>query len=279
LENISALKDSTSMVFTIPGSVHYKMISKANREYRIFISVPNVEPPKTGFPIFYLLDANSIFGTFVEAIRLQSRRPEKTGITPAIVVGIGYPTDEPFSKERFYDYTMGESEVELKDVTWPEHGGASQFLSFIENELKPSLFNAYEIDTTKQTIFGHSLGGLFVLNALLSNPSSFQTFIAGSPSIHWNKQIIEEKEKAFQEKQEGLNEQKNVLIGIGELERWHNTNIGVLAKEMTERLAVYKNMNVRFIQFEEEGHISVLPPLINKAIKFAYQLQNKIMNP
>ncbi|MBA9084679.1 putative alpha/beta superfamily hydrolase [Fontibacillus solani] len=27
-------------------------------------------------PIFYMLDANSVFGTIVEAIRLQSHRPD-----------------------------------------------------------------------------------------------------------------------------------------------------------------------------------------------------------
>lgn len=69
----------------------------------------------------YVLDGNSVFGTFVETIRLQSRRPEKTGIRPAIVVGISYPIDTPFSTERFYDYTMGEAEVEVPRTTWPQH--------------------------------------------------------------------------------------------------------------------------------------------------------------
>ena len=47
------------------------------REYQIFISKPMVEPPPSGYPVIYVLDANSVFGTIVEAIRLQSKRSEK----------------------------------------------------------------------------------------------------------------------------------------------------------------------------------------------------------
>ncbi|MBD1382817.1 alpha/beta hydrolase [Metabacillus arenae] len=269
---------SLSCPFTIAGTEQHQIVSKTNREYRIFVSKPSEDPPPSGYPVIYLLDGNSIFGTVVEAVRIQSRRPEKTGVVPAVVVGIGYPTEVPFSSERFYDYTMAQADESLPlkpdGTAWPEQGGAREFLAFIEEELKPKIHRTYKTDPNKQTIFGHSLGGLFVLYTLFSNHASFQTYIAGSPSIHWNERSILEKEKTFINRLERDEIHANLLIGIGELEKEHKIfKIGEHAKKMSERLSTYKNqgLNVKFIQFEEEGHTSVLPPLINKSLRFSLQ--------
>ncbi|PGT76567.1 alpha/beta hydrolase [Bacillus sp. AFS040349] len=260
--------------FKLPGAKQYQFVSKKKRVYQIFVSIPNEEPPTEGFPVMYLLDGNSIFSTVVEAVRIQSRKPERTGVVPAIVVGVGYPVDVPFSHERFYDYTMGEPEVQIPSTntsSWPEHGGAEDFSTFLEKELKPALEKNLAINKHNQTLFGHSLGGLFVLYALFTRSTSFQTYIAGSPSIHWNQKIILEAEKKFKDNAEAKNIDANLLIGIGELERWHHTNVGELAKEMAERLTIHTNITVKFIQFEDEGHVSVLPALISKSLRFASQ--------
>lgn len=65
--------------------------------------------------MIYLLDANSVFGTMVEAMRMQSRRPEKTGVVPAVIVGIGYETDAPFDPGRYYDFTLPVPPAELPE--------------------------------------------------------------------------------------------------------------------------------------------------------------------
>ncbi len=43
------------------------------------------------------------------------------GVVPAVIVGIGYPTDQPFSAERHSDFTMLLSESELP-VSAARHG-------------------------------------------------------------------------------------------------------------------------------------------------------------
>ncbi|WP_078431713.1 alpha/beta hydrolase [Metabacillus halosaccharovorans] len=260
--------------FTITGTKQFTFESEKNRLYQILVFIPNEAPPETGFPIIYLLDGNSIFGSVVEAVRIQSRKPEKTGVIPSIVVGVGYSTSEPFSKERFYDYTMGEPEIEIPankmdNATSQRHGGAEEFLQFLQNKLKPAMEQNYPIDQKKQTLFGHSLGGLFVLHTLFTSPTSFQTYIAGSPSIHWNQSIILEEERLFHQLCETGEIKANVLVGIGELERWHHTNVGELAKSMVDRLSTRSCLKVEFIQFENEGHVSVLPPLISRSLRFA----------
>ncbi|SDZ41043.1 hypothetical protein SAMN05421736_11211 [Evansella caseinilytica] len=276
------LKDEkSSSMYTITGTEQQQIVSGLNREYHIFISKPNVEPPATGYPVIYYLDGNSVFGTVVEAMRIQSAKPEKTGVVPAVIVGIGYPTDSPFSPARFYDYTITRGEIPMRSkpdgTAWPDQGGAEEFLSFIEEELKPKIHRTYPTDPSKQALFGHSLGGLFVLYALFAKPAAFRTYIAGSPSIHLNERSILEKETMFRNQLEKQTICADLLIGIGELENNHKSNIGNYAKKMVGRLSNYENrgLKVNFIEFAEEGHSSVLPPLVNRSLRYSCETWNR----
>ncbi|CAG7638356.1 Ferri-bacillibactin esterase BesA [Paenibacillus solanacearum] len=261
---------------TIPRTVQRVMRSRSgNRAYRISVAVPAEAAPSGGYPVIYVLDANSVFGTMTEAVRVQGRRPERTGVDPAIVVGIGYETDAPFADERYYDFTPPVSDAELPKrpdgKAWPEVGGAEAFLTFIEDELKPAIEGEFAIDASRQTIFGHSLGGLFVLHALFTRPGTFRTYIAGSPSIHWSKRLVMEEERAFAACLEDRRIGVNLLIAVGELERSHPSGMNRHAEEMADRLSALADagLRVEFKQFEGEGHVSVLPGLISRALRFA----------
>ncbi|WP_438350445.1 alpha/beta hydrolase [Paenibacillus sp. FA6] len=278
LIELKVIKDqgSHSREVIIPRTEQRVLYSRAgNREYRIFVARPSEEPPPTGYPVIYLLDANAVFGTMVEALRVQGRRPEKTGVVPAVIVGIGYPTEEPFDPARHYDYTQYMPNAELPispDGThWPKQGGAEAFLKCIEEDIKPEIEREFKIDSARQTIFGHSLGGLFVLHVLFTKPEAFQTYVAGSPSIHWNERFIIEEEKHFESRLKNEQLHVDVLIGVGELEKNHKSRLYENAKELSERLATLasRGVHVEFKEFEEEGHISVLPVLINRALRFA----------
>ncbi|KAK4040622.1 Alpha/Beta hydrolase protein [Parachaetomium inaequale] len=39
---------------------------------------------------------------------------------------------------------------------------------------------------TRDALYGHSFGGLFIVYALVSNPRLFDTFISASPAMFWN---------------------------------------------------------------------------------------------
>ncbi|MFH5186519.1 alpha/beta hydrolase [Paenibacillus sp. TAB 01] len=260
--------------FGIPGAKQFDIHSKSGRAYRIFVYVPLSEPPAAGFPVFYLLDANAVFATAVEAVRVQGRRPEKTGVSPAVVVGIGYPADMPFVPDRFYDFTLpvpaSELPVHPDGIEWPVQGGAEAFLSFIEKELKPVIESRCSIDTSRQAIMGHSLGGLFVLHALFSKPEAFSTYIAGSPSIHWNKRALLEEERQFTARMQLEIRQLGILLAAGQLEQGHERRMTESAFEMAERLSSLSDRGIRaeYKEFEGEGHVSVLPGLISRALRF-----------
>ncbi|MCY9006624.1 hypothetical protein [Peribacillus frigoritolerans] len=58
------------------------------------------------------------------------------------------------------------------------------------------------------------------------------------------------------------------LLGVGELEDKSGLNENAL--ELSKRLSLKDSrVNVQFNESEGEGHLSVLPPLINRALRFA----------
>ncbi|OCT11521.1 enterobactin esterase [Paenibacillus pectinilyticus] len=262
--------------FTLPNTEQYLLHTAARKQpYQIYVSKPAQEAPPQGFPVIYLLDANALFATMVETLRVQSRVPEKTGVYPTVVVGIGYPTEEPFDSSRFYDFTMPTPQevldalpVRNKDAARPQVGGADAFRAFIEQELKPRIERDYPIDTKQQAIFGHSLGGLFVLQTLFTQPQTYQTYIAGSPSVHWNKVILREQEEQYTSNLQQANHK--LLITIAEQEKNHPSNMSENAIELYERLALLprEKLQADFYEFEGEGHISVLPALVSRAVRF-----------
>lgn len=168
----------------LPAAQHLDVRSAGSgHRYRIFVSVPAVPPPAAGYPVLYVLDGNAAFPVAAFLARSATNRRDVTGHPPPLVVGIGYPGDADFDvADRRRDYTVG---LEKPDASAKE-GGAELFLDFIERELKPLIAARHPVDTTRQALFGHSFGGLFVLHVLFTRPASFSTYLASSPSIWWD---------------------------------------------------------------------------------------------
>ena len=263
--------------FTIPGAKQWRLTSSSGSEYRIMIWVPDTPAPEDGYPILYMLDGNAAFGMMVETARLLSRGPYR--IEPSIVVGIGYDTDEPLHTERrFYDYTIHASDDELParkvHSPWPLTGGIESFLLFIEQELKPLIEDKYNVNRRKQTLFGHSLGGFFVLYTLFMKHDAFQYYVAGSPSIWWKQGYIIPYAERLIEAGQQQSLHASLYLGVGSLEKPHMIND---AKQMYERLtqAAVPGFQVQFHYFEDEGHLSIIPSLISRAVRFSQGSSNE----
>ncbi|KAL4817033.1 Alpha/Beta hydrolase protein [Aspergillus spinulosporus] len=151
----------------------------------------------------YLVDGNALFLTATETLRRrESHRPNETG---TVVIAIGYPlTDSVFSPRRSYDLTPpcehyippegpdGSPKLEA-------HGGADAFLTFITEVVRPfvelKVFSRVSFGRT--ALFGHSYGGLFALHALFTKRSSFDVYLAASPSIWWSNRFILSEARRF----------------------------------------------------------------------------------
>lgn len=266
------MKINSTEKYYVTGCVEQVLCSSHKQlEYRIMIAVPDEDPPEQGYPVIYALDGDAVFGTLVEAARLQTRKPH--GFDPAIIIGIGYPSREPFDRNRrYYDFTTTAQAEDLperpKGWEWPDNGGADAFLNFIEMELMPVISRQYPIDDGRQAIFGHSLGGLFVLHALFSRPQLFQNYIAGSPSIWWNHHAILQEKINFEMMLAETRIHPRLLITIGADELDHMVKD---AEQLAASLQPLTScgLHLELVKFADESHVSVLPAALSRLLKFA----------
>lgn len=281
---------------TIARAQMRDMRSGNGRAYRIFFATPSGSASASGYPVLYLLDGNATFASAAVGVALQSRRPEVTGVAPAIVVGIGYPVDDHLdSASRTYDYTPSVPAVDLSaradGSPWPPTGGADAFLDFLERDLKPMIASEFPVDPGRQAIFGHSFGGLFVLHALFTRPGSFRRYIAASPSIWFGDCAILSERDAFMARRPQTS-RRDLLVTVGDREQasvgaegpavgtaarsdWRQRNRMVEnARELAQSLAAISAVNVTFREFAGENHSSALLPAINMALRFALATGN-----
>lgn len=261
--------------FQRAGASQIDVISRKGRDYRIFISVPSVPPPPEGFPVIYLLDGNASFATAMDTAALQMRRPGGIGLAPGIVVGIGYPREAPFDMERrTFDYLApGGNPGPVYKV-----GGAAQFADFIETELKPMLQSSWPIDRTRQALFGHSFGGLFVLWSLFKQPEAFQAHVAASPSIWWNERAILAEADSYTQRKDTPAAKARILITVGGLERdipfaGGKLNMVADAEALATRLRTQAEgaVDVTYAEIADENHMSVVPSAVGRGVRFAWQ--------
>jgi predicted alpha/beta superfamily hydrolase len=253
---------------TVPDTRRINFISKVNGHgYSIDVALPQVPPPAKGYPVIYVFDGGAYFASFTEAVRTNANAPQ------AIVVAIGYPHDDAWAGkvlsrfkdlpswlgnleqkngmaqglERIYDLTFtpcAASEIQsmgavgLKLAT-TDCGGADDFLKTIETEIKPRVYALAPVDRTNQALFGHSLGGLAVLHALLTEPNAFRTFIAASPSIWWNDKAVLAKEAEFAETVKRGEAKPRILVTVG-------------AEEETMPRSLPKDMQARKAEIQEQ---------------------------
>ncbi|KAE8378070.1 Alpha/Beta hydrolase protein [Aspergillus bertholletiae] len=151
----------------------------------------------------FAVDGNAMFLSATDVVRRQATlNPNKPS---TIVVGIGYPLkDSVYGPQRSLDLTPPcdrYTPPEGPDGTpRPEpYGGADRFLFFIDNIVRPFIASSVfpNVKFARTALFGHSYGGLFALNTLFTQPTSFDTYLAASPSIWWNDKFILAKVPQF----------------------------------------------------------------------------------
>lgn len=272
---VAAHPQAPESEFRLRGTTQFNLTSATGRQYRILMSIPDLPPTEQGYPIIYALDGHAIFATLLAAERAQSRRSQKTDAVASIIVGIGYPSELPNSPERHYDYTLPVPVDNLPasrdGQPWPLHGGADEFLQFIQEVLKPEVERRQPVDRNRQTLLGHSFGGLFTLHTLFTAPQSFRNYVAASPSLHWAQPQIVDEEQQFAEYMKMAQEEHHLFIALGELENTPPFHMLQHAAALAERLQPLHEygLHVRFREYADENHGSVVPSMISAALRTA----------
>ncbi|KAB8207054.1 Alpha/Beta hydrolase protein [Aspergillus parasiticus] len=250
--------------------------------------------------VIFAVDGNAMFLTATDVARRQaSLNPNKPG---TIVVGIGYPLkDSVYSPQRSLDLTPP-----CDHYTPPEgpdgnprpepYGGADRFLSFINNIVRPFMASSIfpNVKFARTALFGHSYGGLFVLNTLFTQPTSFDTYIAASPSIWWNERFILTKVPQFLQRPR-TSTQPTLRLSYGSREQFpvrrrheplekYERRVGSAAKrrmadncdDLYLQLVASQHLaSVERREYLDEDHGSVISPALSGGILYFLDLEDE----
>jgi uncharacterized protein len=290
---------------------YHDLKSAAGLSYRIIIAPPVGPAPAAGYPVIYVMDGNAWAPIVSEIIRINTDQGVISHTEPAVVVGIGYPIEGPFDEDRrVQDLTTPLTSAvapALVKVVGGSPGGYGDMFDFIETVVKPDIERRFSINKQRQTLVGHSLGGLFTLRTLITHPASFQRYIACSPSVWWDNELLLKDARGFAPDAATIRSAR-VFIGVGEIEEYvtaaHLAELHDFIRKYAIRRpsalngmevdkyianrdaispqyrmvgnALYlaeilqsKGLAVEFHAFPDEDHFSVVPSELGRAIPFA----------
>ncbi|MDP2036018.1 MAG: alpha/beta hydrolase-fold protein [Ignavibacteria bacterium] len=235
--------------------------------YPIYIALPgSYNYTKDNYPVVFMLDAYSSFGTMTQMVRLLAYNKE---LPELIVVGISSEGgSKEFNYNRMRDYTPTELKSEKEKLVIPVSGGGEKFLGFIKDELIPFVESKYRIKKDDKTFVGHSLGGLFVFYTLFREPNLFNKYVMISPALMLGDEFILKQEKVFAEKNKKLN--VSVYTTVGSLE-------DSSFKEPWERLIgsmkehKYACLKLKAEVSEKETHYTIIPLIATHGLKAVFE--------
>ncbi|MDR6503510.1 putative alpha/beta superfamily hydrolase [Burkholderia ambifaria] len=195
----------------VPNSRQFD-VTIAGRTRRLFVALPAERSGSAPHPVLTVLDGNALFPLAAQLVRNLRSRPDGARDAEAVVIGIGYPVDGPYDMAaRADDYTL---------APLPNGRGvvADRFLDFIEHDVQPWLARQLPVDPERQTLFGHSYGGLLTLYAMLTRAHLFRRYVAASPSIWWGERALLPYADRFAAQTAPLAPPLRVLVTAGGLE-------------------------------------------------------------
>ncbi|MBL8265002.1 alpha/beta hydrolase [Steroidobacter sp.] len=144
---------------------------------RIIVRLPESYSRSTQtYPVIYLLDGETHTALTAETVAFMA---SNVLMPEAIVVGIPNGV-----LSRSHNLTPPSSvAAEMKDA----EGGASEFLSFIVDEVAPWIEQRHRTEPFR-ILIGHSYGGLFAMHTLLTRPDAFNAYLALDPSLWYDRQ-------------------------------------------------------------------------------------------
>lgn len=258
--------------YALPSTRMWEMTSAGGEAYRIFLSFPKGEAPAEGYPVLYVLDGNASFASFAETRRLL----EYYKLGNALIVGVGYPGDDAYNPRRTADFLYPVPTPQGVLAPSPrnsaDNNGRDRFLDFLTGALRTEIGKRFRIDPGRQSLFGHSFGGLFALHALYARPDAFQSIVVASPSLGWNTQEMLREERDFAA---GLRSGKTarmsrVMVVVGAQDADDDPEPARALASRLDLLSGY-GLNSRFVRYEDEIHITVPARAVTDTLRFVFR--------
>ncbi|MCC6070589.1 alpha/beta hydrolase [Massilia sp. GCM10020059] len=253
-----------------------------HRDYQLFISLPRGYAESTRrYPVLFVTDANYAF----PLIRSIARRIRNGGedMEDFILVGLSYAKGETpeYSRRRDYTPTANGDRDAVSDMLSPPpvYGEAEGYRKFIAEEVFPMVAHHYRADMKRAIYAGHSFGGLFGLHVLFTEPSMFEKYIIGSPSLWFDRRVAFATERSYAKSHSDL--PAKVFMAVASYEtlnfssnnpRYNKTVDMVRDLQAMEHVLEsrrYKSLEVQTLIIPDEDHLTVFPAVITRGLKWA----------
>jgi len=252
---------------TIDHSEAHVLPRAANgRDYRITVGVPDsyAASPDRRYPVMYVTDGYwdyKLLKSIIGGLVYDKVIPE------VILVGIGYPGEAPdYNRLRRWDLTPV-SDSNGDDATLGESGHAREFLDVMVKEIIPYVESRYRVDPSYRVLGGSSLGGLFALYVLFTDPSLFAGYIAPSPATPFARGWLFGYENAFA--RSGNRLPARLYMTVAEKEEPIFVD-GVTRFDAQLRAHTHPGLTYAFEIIAGERHSGTKPESFNRGVRFAF---------
>lgn len=191
----TALADDPSGTASImaPTEMIYEHVLHSEilgRDMRLLVWKPDQEAPKDGYPVLYSFDGETSITSLAEFAAQAEILGTRYKLSAPMIVAFAEMPGAYSHDQRMFDFTPFAENYVLHErpnmLEWPKLGGGDRYLDAVMTEFKPFIATRYAINTDRETLFGHSLGGMLVLHMLATRPDAFDAYVAVSPSIWFN---------------------------------------------------------------------------------------------
>lgn len=234
---------------------------KTQIPYRLYVALPpGYADGLRRYPVLYMLDADAGFALATQAYRLlrvDSAMPD------LLLVGIGYDLSGAARRSQRNRH-LTPTRVEADSAT----GEGAAFLNSLVEVIMPAIDSRYRTDPGDRSIFGHSLGGLFALFALLERPDVFRRYIVSSPSLWWDNGVLLRLESQFARDHRSLPKRVFMSVGAEEAADMHE-RFRPFADSLMSRQ--YQGLDLTAVVFPEETHLSVFATAFVRGVRAVYR--------
>ena len=268
LSPILALAEEFAPI-TLGGTELRPLTSEINgRPYELWIAYPysySTDTEKT-YPVIYMTDgywdAPTLITTYGNMIYDQT-------IPEFIVVGIGYSDHElDYGKERQYELTP-KGAVDAEGF-----GGAQEFIQVIKKEIIPYVEHNLRADPEYRVLGGSSLGGLFTLTTMFTDPELFDAYIAISPAVGFGNRWLYNYEYAYRWKDDYERNHTSLPVRLfmsGAEKEWPTFFGEILAFNELLKSAGYDDFEYKFRIVDDEKHAGTKPEGYSRGVRYAFR--------
>lgn len=249
---------------------HFFTSADGERRYKVRIGIPKKAAPAAGYPVLYMLDGNAAMARLTESMLKQM-----SSEAPPVLVAVGYDTNLPFDvAARSFDYTpAGENLEQDQRMRGRKGGGSAEFRQLLLNEIVPYVEKRAPSNPLKRGIWGHSFGGLFVLDSYY-NTTWFHNYFAAAPSLGWaNQRII----ALAKESDPARLQHKSLYLmegdGVTEQRKGHSSDLKHEEGQLTQILE-HKGGDLHLSRYPGQTHGQILPSSLTDTLRIMSNNQN-----